>query len=416
MTSKKLYHLCLLLLILFMVNSSGTPLCKTPYQALTIVPVADLVGQSLQSSARESSIIQRYHRIPLCGKQGKNICPRIHQAVFNEVVTVLEEHGDEVKIKINNVFYELSHDPTPQDIYWSLKKNFVNLDSLQQKNKYISIIPEPIKYYSKQDEANQNIVTLKKPYYEASLGLTFSAGTRFVKTDTQADDCYVVFALDSRKMAIKKIWLPKNSCLALSGCTIKEKIKTFVALIKEWAHIDKGFIPYVWGGCSFTDVCYQEHFSEITSYKPRGSYYQRTGYKKFPFCGLDCAGLVMRAAQICEIPYFFKNTLTLAHGLQSLKEHESLHEGDLIWFPGHVLIVSNVKKNMIVEARSYSHGYGKVHESALNKVFKEINTFSDLIKAYNTQEPLYRLDNNGVVMHSIPTYKILKLSSIWNQH
>ncbi len=75
----------------------------------------------------------------------------------------------------------------------------------------------------------------------------------------------------------------------------------------------------------------------------RVSVYERTECTQHPMSGFDCAGIISRAAQMCGIPYYFKNTYTLAHYLKSLSIDTHLQEGDLIWIPGHVMIVSDLK-------------------------------------------------------------------------
>lgn len=53
-------------------------------EAITIVPVADLTGQSLQHLVNKSAFTAHY-TLPICGKSGQYACPRIHQLLFNEM-------------------------------------------------------------------------------------------------------------------------------------------------------------------------------------------------------------------------------------------------------------------------------------------------------------------------------------------
>lgn len=125
--------------------------------------------------------------------------------------------------------------------------------------------------------------------------------------------------------------------------------------------------------------------------------------------------MILRGAQLCGIPYFFKNSTTLAQNLTPLQKNEDLENGDLIWFLGHVIIISDVKNNLVVEARGYEHSYGRVHEASLKTQFNNISTYEDLKKAYLEHIPLERLNLQGIVAKEIPTFKLLKLKSVWPQ-
>jgi hypothetical protein len=132
-----------------------------------------------------------------------------------------------------------------------------------------------------------------------------------------------------------------------------------------------------------------------------------------PQPGLDCAGLIARAAHLAGIPYFYKNSLTIAKHLAPLNKKETISEGDIIWLPGHVMVVSSLKDNLLVEARHYSHGYGKVHEIPLSHQFKNINSYEQLAAHFFNKKPLQRLDKSGKVVQVLPDFKILKLASVW---
>jgi hypothetical protein len=77
------------------------------------------------------------------------------------------------------------------------------------------------------------------------------------------------------------------------------------------------------------------------------------------------------------------------------------------------MIASDIKNNKLVEARHYNHGYGRIHELPLNKVFDGINTYQELVDAYHSKKKLYRLTSDGQIGDTINQFKILKLSSVW---
>jgi hypothetical protein len=74
------------------------------------------------------------------------------------------------------------------------------------------------------------------------------------------------------------------------------------------------------------------------------------------------------------------------------------------------MMVADTKKNTLIEARGYPHGYGKVHEISVSEQFKNIHTFSDLLNAFRMKKPLQRLDRSGTVTDTISSFKILPLA------
>ena len=265
-----------------------------------------------------------------------------------------------------------------------MEKNFIYLDKIDATK-----LPKPISFKRK-TIPSENTITLREPLKP------YSAGTRFLTDGTYA------YVLDPKTLIFKKILIPKSSFKE----TKSERVKDFVNLLRSWT---KKNIPYVWGGCSFTTGCSNNDFSE--GLDKEGTFYIKDSYNFNPKPGFDCAGLISRATQACGIPYFFKNTTTLAKRLKPLSKEDKLSEGDLIWVPGHVMIVSN--QNKIIEARSYGHGYGKVQEIPISEEFKGINKYSDLVKTFHEKKPLIRLNKDGKVIQTFRDFKILKLASAW---
>lgn len=403
----KYFRLCFFTLFFFSLQPKEL-YADNQQLAITCVPVADLVGQSLKHH-------KYYSTTALCAKEGIYGCPRIHQLLLHQPVTILEESGDEVKIKIPHVFYDTDAEKNCTT-YWSLKKNFILLSQLEAKRVDLAKLPSSLDFTSN-EQKDTNIITLCKPHYLPSLHITLSAGTRFVRTIEKepAKDTIAMYILNPHTKKIQTIMVPKSSCITTKTLSRRKKIDLFLKLIKEWASLDNGFIAYVWGGCSFVTPCLYDQFTVHNGFSYKGkqvSYYVRSELRSAPVSGLDCAGLIVLASHIAGIPFYYKNSATIAHYLKPLEE-DKVQNGDLLWFPGHVLVLADVKKNTIIEARAYSHGYGKVHELPLNQVFKDITTTDDLVKAYRAQEPLSRLMKDGSVAQTITNYKILKLNSVW---
>ncbi|MCX5922057.1 MAG: hypothetical protein NTX86_01885 [Candidatus Dependentiae bacterium] len=405
------------------------------HKALVAVPIIDLVGSPIQDLIPNVSEPKAYKALPLCGGNTNKFlaCPRMHQLLFNEVVTIIEVKNSEALIHIPNFFYMVNGKATPQHAYWTPKKNLIMFKELVKQGVDLEKIPKSLSFRKKTIPVDHNTVTLIMPYTDTTLPYTFSAGTRFIKVqdlstkeDLSAEalakeeannspDITRVYAFDKKSMSHKELAIPTSLLVSNENKEPKEKIKQFVDLLKQWAHQKNGFIPYVWGGCSFTKTNNGE-YEEIQQKTSTSvtSYFTLSDDQETPKSGMDCSGLIGRAAQISGIPYFFKNTATVTSHLKPLHKNEVLEEGDIIWIPGHVMIVSNIEKNMLTEARArLNNCHGKIQEIALNKIFKGINSYQELIKAFHTKQPLYRLDLAGNVFETITTMKLLKMDSVW---
>ena len=205
----------------------------------------------------------------------------------------------------------------------------------------------------------------------------------------------------------------------MAHCTTpQEQIQSFLSLLKKFAHQKNCFIPYVWGGSSFTQ-CINDSFIEIKA-ENKGeptSFFEYPNFAMNPKPGFDCSSLVCRTAQIVGMPYFFKNTATIAKNLQEIKD-DSIEEGDLILLLKggsyiHVMVISSLEDNLFIEAGSYKCGYGKVHECSLKKAFNGINSYKDLLNAAHNNEAVLRLHKNGSIVDA-NHIKLYKMSSLWN--
>jgi len=406
----------LLYFLLIIVHITNQKVIRTE-PALVITPVADLIGRPV----KQSDMFVNYSNIPLASGafQRGQLCPRVHQLIFNEIVDMSKKQCDEARINISSVYYLARNNANPQTAYWTALKNLIPLKTLKEKKVDLSKIPKPIEFWSNGSALYQkNTITLILPWTDRYSQQTFSAGTRFVlsKSDENRKN-YSIYIFDPKIMNYRITQIPKK--LALKNDKHRSNTKKtclFVRLLRIWAHYDNGFIPYVWGGCSFTTT--SKHPFEKKEYGEKGPgtyYFERPDIKCNPCIGLDCSGMVARAAQICGIPYFFKNSTTLASQMTPLKSKDTLQEGDLLWIPGHVMVIADTSKNTLIEARGYGSGYGRVHEIQLNKMFRNINTYGDLLKAYFAGKPLVLMNSKQENRSTLSDYKILKLASVWNQ-
>jgi cell wall-associated NlpC family hydrolase len=112
---------------------------------------------------------------------------------------------------------------------------------------------------------------------------------------------------------------------------------------------------------------------------------------------MDCAGMISLATRACGINYRPKNTTAIKRFGTQISDMGHLQNGDIIYVPGHVLVVSDIKRNLAIEARGYGSGTGKVQELPLNTLFKGIETYADLFGIIKEKKPLTRLACDGSI-------------------
>ncbi len=391
-------------------------------KGIVIVPVAELVGQPMKTFYPCSDPATRYATIPFCGANNNAAtgitCPRIHQLLFHEQVEILQEKDGELYIRIPNAFY-VSHDTQKEhQEFWTLKKYIISYDELKKHNVPMQNFPQPIERTKKNKPQTQSIVTLTQPFFDRTTGKHLSAGTRFVESAPSKSSLASVYVFDPIHYRFNTIRIPKKICIFNTPQDKNKRIDLFVRILKSWAHQPAPYvIPYVLGGCSFIHT-YPAHKFSITQSvgndNKKGTAYAYNTSPSTRASGFDCSGIILRAAHMAGIPYFCKNTSAIAATLKPLSAGEQLHNGDLILIPGHVIIVADMQKNTIIEARGYDQGYGKVHEIPIKEQFKNIYTFQQLVDAYTNKKPLVRLNKNGGIVQTITNYKLFKLASVWD--
>lgn len=413
---KKIHQLTKKVTIILSIALSFFSTMALGRKGIVIVPIADLAGQPIHTYYAYQPVEAAYHKLPWAHYRGDYAsCPRIHQLLYHEIVDIIGTRKNEILIRIPNVFYQTMTDARPQLYYWTLEKNIIPLTSLYKKGLISTHLPTPINFNTPSTSSLLPTVSLLEPFTVPAFNMTFSAGTRFVKAKEQPhEDKVMVYCLHpiTHKMTTLAI---SNSLLYCSNDKpMAERITDFLAILRRWTQPEHGIIPYVWGGCSFTDRHTKNEFSvekAVIQGKKLGYYIRPT--TQVPKTGYDCSSIIVRAAQIVGLPYYYKNTYTIAQQLPALGLQESLKEGDLIWIRGHVLVAANLKQNTVIEASAYDYGYGEVHEIPLGKVFKDVNTFADLHHRYRYKKPIERLHRNGTVLDTYKEMKLLKFASQW---
>lgn len=389
----------LLLTLLLSYISLAFP-ASVPYKAIVIKPVIDLLGDYIPTNA--SSI---YDTLGYAGASNNAACKRVHQLLFGQIVTVLQETHDQVKIEVPSVYYVVGDKPDKHITFWTQKEGILSIESLPLHTRTL-LEGTPRSYF----------FSLKKPLYVSALRATLSAGTRFYIKELLPQHKISVYVFHAACQSIKEIIFNRSDgILARSHSTYPpaDYRSALVNLLREWAEMHNGFIPYVWGGCSYTTRLNDGEFTRKNTASAGEEVYDWPSFSATPKTGFDCSGIILQAATMLGFPYYFKNSHTVMKCLAEVTADESIKKGDIIWIPRHVMVVADADNATIIEARSYGHGFGKVQELPLSHVFQGIHTFKELQEAIIKQKPLQRLDAQQQPVQEITHVKILNLDTLW---
>lgn len=386
---------------------------QLPRKAMCTASVLDVVEYPLggQSGSLEQ-IKHAYKNIPISWgpqEQDREVCPRKHQLLLHEIVTILDETMHEAYIQLDSC-YTIDAQNNKQSITgWVLKDHLKDLEELDRKK-----TPAPISWQmSNVDRANIKTVTLFTSHTDKT-GTIYSAATRFI-LNKLININFEVFAYSESNNEYKLIEIPQASCVFETyNLNNEEKRNYLCRLLGVWTMIPSNCIPLVWGGASIGTVCLNDNFS-LQSYVNengdiRNAWVRPSKPVSDVYTGVDASGVILRVAHIVGIPYFCRNSLTAAQSLPQLSPQQYPQEGDLIWVPGSLLVINNFSKNTIITAMSYTAGYGALVELPLHKVFKDINTYQQLTQAYRAGKALTLLNRDGSVARTVEEFKILKLS------
>ncbi len=323
-----------------------------------------------------------------------NKCHRAHQGLFNELVSIIEEREDQAKIAFPNIVYGFDAvTQQPLNTFWIHKRYIIPLNNLAEN--LLQTIPSP-------QYANGQTVVLIYPWRQ------FSVGTRFKRTpqhDSQSHYAIVRADYSSQREIVD--FIPHEDAIPEIKQDSQSARRLFLQIINNL--IDRvaaggtdNVVPYVWGGSSFA-----QPYSKLDFYLQDGVWH-RNG-KHDPYTGYDCSEFVLRMAQIAGIHFPWKTTKVIGQSLRSLNNQDQLEEGDLIWVEGHVMIVSDIEQNEIIEMCGYSSGYGCLHRIQLKNRFAEITTYADLLEYYHKNKPITFKNKQGVPVQKSNAVKLLKL-------
>ncbi|NBQ17386.1 hypothetical protein EBU24_03650, partial [bacterium] len=339
---KKLHLMIILFLPSFLWASHFNP------NAFCKVPVADLVSFPLINN--KNSTFTSYANIPCLGFSKKSVIPRLGQLLLHELVEIIEEKGQEVRVKISNRYYAQHGNHPVLEGFWMHKSCLQELDelSLHEQKK----VPLPLDYRNR-NAFQENTLVLKEPWTHikeslfSSRSTTYSAGTRFVKAihELETSDNYLIYLFNATKKRFEIQEIPTHFCLEENDDYLPEKRRTiFVHIIRHWAHRhnQKAF-AYALGGSSLVEEVSPNNF-KLEKIGPQQKlffvrthdhyYYANSSTHHATQTGIDCSNLITRAAQIAGIAYYAGNTTTISHELQAFTKNDVLENGDIVVWKG----------------------------------------------------------------------------------
>jgi len=392
-----------LLILVFVIN----PLYSIPKRisAVCIVPVADLLSQKLSATGHHT-VQEKYALIPLSEKEPLSLCCRTTQLLFNERVTVIDQQGEQSYIEtpfwhLKNSFSAETSDRNNR--FWILTKNLKFLEELTSEEN--ATIP-PI------DTENLigEVITLILPWYCQEASTTYSAGTQFVITQDNDND-YQIKLYNPKTSSLTESTVPKNISLLTKKRSEKEKRELFLKTVQRWVHEIPGSIPYVIGGASILKTLKDSSFYEkkMSNDKIKGTAFMRSECTTTPHTGVDCSGLIRLACKIAGIPMNATNSTSIAQSLFTVTEPSLLQDGDIIFWKGHIAILSDIKQGLLIEARGYDDGYGLLQEIPYFIELKGIDDTKELMDAYINKKSMPRLDKKGHFRKKITDLTILSL-------
>jgi hypothetical protein len=362
-------------------------LCATSLLDARLAVIIDPVVDGFTISAlKYGPCVQKVHQKLDFVPSKKYPTPRSCQLLFNTTVNTVQETPHEALIEAEHLCYELDADGTYKNQFWIPKKSLLFLDQVNEQTRHS--FPEPLSF-SRNHWTDPSVIVLTLPWL-APTNTYYSVGTRFVREPLlDTDTTYAISIRYPHHKHAQIESVPRTHALVEGSIPKKEQRKAMIDLIKKWisyAEQSEIGIPYVWGGSSFAPQ------------SPRK-----------PLIGWDCSSLILRAAQIVGIPLAAKTSMLMEKELKPLSKNDTLEIGDIIWRPGHVVLISDIRHNEIIQARGYESGYGYTFATTLDKHFKGVKSFNTLKKIYFNGAPVTELKKNGTPLNTFASIKILKL-------
>lgn len=312
----------------------------------------------------------------------KHICLRDHQGIYNESFCLILDDT-----KFFNVISPRIKNSRNNEVHFKIKKDdgiIINKDNM---------LSNAIPAFNQ----NAHIITLLFPWRGYSIGTQFVA-QNFKKTD----EYHPIIIPDFDNNTIKEDIIP-NSMTTESlknedpKLRFAECVKEIVAKTVSLSHYT---IPYVWGGTSFI-TNHNDHPFVLNP--DDGNWHLNRIDQTLPYSGFDCSGLIWRVLNMLDqINHPWRNTYEMAAKLKPVDLYSKLQNGDLLWFPRHIAVITNKDKGKIIEARGYALGHGKVQKIKIEEYLATINSntkkiepisdFATLFRNKKGQKPIYIYD------------------------
>lgn len=325
------------------------------------------------------------------------VCRRSHQGLFNEVVSVVQEQAEEVQVSFSTIIYGFAEQTKePLSTFWVSRKQLIFFRDLEAQGADLSLFPAPL------GRSFGLSIVLTLPWR------SYSVGTRFVRVpayDTPSEYGIRFFDVAKQRPVITK--LPRDNAHIEVKRSEQQSRKLCLQVMNRLVdHVaslpGNKIIPYVWGGSSSLSFSGDGKFTHDDKAWIREE-------APVVWTGYDCSEFILRMTQIAGLLYPYKTTGALWEQGVTLAADEPLEDGDLIVVQGHVMMLNNVKKHEVIEARGYPSGYGRVQRIPLKELFEGITTCDDLRVAFFAHQPLQMLQLDGSRYKLFPEFKLIKL-------
>jgi hypothetical protein len=373
--------------IQFVAVITSTLLCAQNMVPLFEQP-ARVIVPYLDAYITENSVGKQY---PLSCKEVTRYCHRAHQVIYHERVLISQLNGDRARIRTPTCHW--SDRPNDGCYYW------VDARGLLAEHD----IPAPEQAHLPTGQAGCPELVLIDPHMLAD-GTVLSVGT-IARIERTSAHGHWIWLLDGRTKSCHLEYIPHHAARVCPSRTSAQhkRVQFFVDLIR---HIAKPapyerYIPYTWGGASATYRIARHEVIERENecfYAPHAQ----------PASGFDCSGLIWRCAQAAQLNWLWRNTgMMYTHGKQ-LKRDTHCRNGDLIIWPGHVIIITDADHQQVSHAEGYTafHGKGAIYTTDIDTIFQDIRSLKELKKKIDTAKSLTLASKNQKIITNARVIRI----------
>jgi hypothetical protein len=394
-----------------------------PAKAVCIVSVANAFNEYLNVKFPQATLQQikdLSHQV-LASNVKNGEFTRIHQFLLHEIVTVLEERNGELLVQASDHFCQNKPEEKVFNTYAVLAEEFVFFDEIRPFLEGLSIekcLPTPYNWQdSKSFKKTRLILTLTTPYDGFSLGTQFRI-IPFTSLEGDFINAHLLTPLP-KSDTVYRAWfqiiqIPSKYLLLTTPGTPAEKENCIVEQFMKACTGEKR-VPTAWGGNSATALFKKEDYEKTTLGLPDGTNIE--GYKRHQVSdiqsGFTMPELTMTFDRMCGVASFMKNSTTWINLGNELKPDQDIKRLDYIAGPGYLGRVISVEENLVADIRSYSQHHGIARLVKLSENFKGIETYTDLVQAYRTNQPLELLNEEHKVIGTFKpgSWKILSFTT-----